>query len=320
MRADKTFDTFRKDILHGESPPSMAELIPVLCEDARIMRSFDDFDPGTPEELFFSRMEAMDTTTMLPIALFLFRTTELTNERRLRALAALESWLVRRSMLRLTAKNYNRTLTSLLNAIKEDAEHADEAIVRELRSSQAQTAVWPDDAAIRSRLCDGDLYGYVNQRRVRMLLEACELDVRDPAKTEAIALPSGLSIEHALPQSWEENWAVEDGDDPEAAAENRQAHVNRLGNLTLVTQPLNSSLSNAPWQKTDGNSHSKRKELAKRSVLLINQRLCDHDKWNEELIDERGADLAERIIRTWPGPDSDVWPETMTAEATADPA
>ena len=214
----------------------MAELIPRISEDARIMRSFDDFEEGTPEELFFSRMEAMDTTTMLPIALFLFRTTELTSERRLRALAALESWLVRRAILRLTSKNYNRTLTSLLKAIKDDAEHADEAIVRELRSSQAASAVWPADDDIRSRLEEGELYGYVGQPRVRLLLEGCELDMRDPAKTEAIALPASLSIEHALPQSWEENWPVDDADDPEVAAKNRQAHINRLGNLTLVTQ------------------------------------------------------------------------------------
>ena len=50
------------------------------------------------------------------------------------------------------------------------------------------------------------------------------------------------------------------------AREEREPHVNRLGNLTLVTQPLNAALSNAPWVATDG-GHSKRDELAKRSVF-----------------------------------------------------
>jgi len=317
VRVDKLFDTFRKDILRPGDAPPMAELIPRLCADARITREFDDFEEGTPEELFFSRMEALDTTTMLPIALFLFRTTELTAERRLRALAALESWLVRRAIMRLTAKNYNRILTSLLKAIKADAEHADEAIVRELRSSQATTAIWPPDDEAQTRLEQGEMYGNVGQRRLCMIVEACELDMRDSAKTEAITLPAGLSIEHALPQSWEENWPVDDAEDPEAAAENRAAHVNRLGNLTLVTQPLNSSLSNAPWQATDSDPHSKREELAKRSVLLINQRLCQNEEWNEQLIDERSADLAERIMRTWPGPDAETWPSTASEEQAA---
>jgi hypothetical protein len=59
--------------------------------------------------------------------------------------------------------------------------------VRELRSSQATTSVWIADEDVRWRLEEGDLYGYVGQPRVRKLLEACELDIRDPAKTEAIA-------------------------------------------------------------------------------------------------------------------------------------
>ncbi len=163
VRADNLFDTFRKDLLRPDGV-LMSELVPRLCEDARVMRSFDDFEKGTPEELFFARLEAMDTTTMLPIALLLFRSTELGADRRRRALWALESWLVRRAVLRLTSKNYNRLLTSLLREIKKDVSVADEAIVRELRTSQATTAVWPSDEAVRSRLERGDLYGYVGQR------------------------------------------------------------------------------------------------------------------------------------------------------------
>ena len=145
VRSDKLFDSFRKDVLRAQLPPSMEELVPRLCEDARIMRSFDSFDPGMPEELFFSRLEALDTTTMLPIVLLLFRSTELDRPRRRRALAALESWLVRRAILRLTSKSYNRTLTSLLTLIKNDLACADEAVIQELRSSRAVTAVWPAD-------------------------------------------------------------------------------------------------------------------------------------------------------------------------------
>jgi hypothetical protein len=307
IRSDKLFDTFRKDVLRGPSALPMAELVPELCADAQLMRSFDDFEPGTPEGLFFSKLEAMDTTTMLPIVLLLFRSEELGHRRRRCALAALESWLVRRAILRLTAKNYNRTLTSLLTAIKEDIARADEAVVRELRSSQATTAIWPSDREIRKRLEAGDLYGYVGQARVRMLLEACELDLRDPAKTEPIAIPAGLSIEHALPQLWEKHWPLPAGGDPEALRTDREAHVNRLGNLTLVTQPLNAAMSNAPWRPSATSPYSKRAELAKRSALLINQRLCEHKHWDEGLIDERGHELTDRIIRTWPGPTASVW-------------
>jgi hypothetical protein len=96
---------------------------------------------------------------------------------------------------------------------------------------------------------------------------------------------------------------------------NREAHINRLGNLTLVTQPLNAALSNASWLRSPTSPNSKRGELAKRSVLLINQLLCQHDDWNEQLIDARGTELTDRILRTWPGPSADRWPGPVTAEA-----
>jgi hypothetical protein len=62
---------------------------------------------------------------------------------------------------------------------------------------------------------------------------------------------------------------------------NRDAHINRLGNLTPVTQPLNSSFPNASRLSSSTSPGSKRDELAKRSVLLIKQHLCRHDDWNE---------------------------------------
>lgn len=306
VRSDKLFDTFRKDVLRRPSRPAMTEFIPQICADAKTMRSFDQFEQGSAEELFFSRMQALDTTTMFPVALLLFRTESLSAERRLKALRALESWLVRRAILRLTAKNYNRTLTSLLEKIKERLSEADVAVVEELRSSQADTAIWPSDPEVRSRLENGDLYTFITQARVRMLLEACELDVRDPAKTEPIPLPGGLTIEHAMPQSWEEFWPVPANGDQEILKEQRAAHINRLGNLTLVTQPLNSALSKDPWVSPDG-GRNKRTELGTRSVLLINQQLCQNEVWNEDLIDNRGRDFTDRILRTWPGPDSPVW-------------
>lgn len=252
-------------------------------------------------------MGAMDTTTMLPVALLLFRSEELDDDRRRRALAALESWLVRRAIRRMTAKNYNRTLTSLLKEIKSDIGHADEAVVRELRSSQATTAVWPSDAAIRERLENGDLYNYVGQPRVRMLLEACELDLRDPAKTEAIALPAGLSIEHAMPQDWEDNWPLPD-DATDEQINDRWAHINRLGNLTLVTQPLNSRFRmrrGSPLRLASTASATNSKFAASCSSISVSA--STRNGTGRSSIS--GTELTDRILRVWPGPDSDVWPD-----------
>lgn len=313
IRVDTLFDTFRKEILR-EDPP-MDELVARLCSDARTMRSFDDFEDGTADKLFFDRLDALDTTTMMPVALLLYRSPEVTSSQRRTALDAIESWLVRRAILRLQARDYNRMAGRLITTIKKDLERADEVVVDELRTSQARTTEWPSDEAVRFRLLGGDLYYYVSQSRVRMLLEACERDIRDPTKTEKVPLPADLSIEHAMPQDWEEHWPFPPGMDFDDAVQQRWMRINQLGNLTLVTKPLNSSLSNSPWEPKDPGEPSKRKALANASVLLINQQLVQHETWDEQRIDERGADLAERILRTWPGPDDPSWPQAAGASS-----
>lgn len=315
VRADTLFDVFRKEILR-EDPP-MDELIVRLCRDATTLQSFDSFEEGTPDRLFFDRLDDMDTTTMLPLALLLHRSPEITAERRRTALDAIESWLVRRAILRLQSRDYNRMVGRLIAAMKKDLEHADELVVAELRASQATTVMWPSDAAVRSRLVGEDVYGYIGQARVRMLLEACERDFRDPAKTEELALPGDLSIEHAMPQSWEEHWPLPGGQDPDSASQQRWIRVDRLGNLTLVTKPLNSSLSNSPWQPA-GSGPGKRAALAEASVLLINQRLVQNEIWDEMKIDARSGDLADSILRTWAGPQAERWPSAI--ENSTDPA
>src|SRR5207302_6581676 len=119
--ATELFTTFRQEILQAKPPVDMESLIRELCRDAAIMRSFDDQPAGSLEATFFERLQQLDTTTLLPLALLLFREPALTTERRQRALKILESWLIRRSLLRLTTKNYNEQVAAMLAKVGTDA-------------------------------------------------------------------------------------------------------------------------------------------------------------------------------------------------------
>jgi hypothetical protein len=134
-----------------------------------------------------------------------------------------------------------------------------------------------------------------------MILGAVEqtLRARD-SKAESLSLPSGLTVEHILPQAWKTHWPV-NVDDSQAVL-NRELHVNRLGNLTLTTSSLNPAMSDAPWKQ-------KRTALRSHSLLLLNTQLCDRyaDDWDEATIDARSAALAEEIMGIWPGPTAHKW-------------
>lgn len=303
-RVPRLFADFRRDILRAEPPPRAEDLIVELGADALVYRSFDELDESTVEGQFFRRLDLMDTTTLIPVALLLFRAPELAEENRHRALRALESWLVRRMICGATTQHYNRLLAALLLTLSKDDDlaHADDVAIAELRSFTNPTDHWPDDAEILSRLTEEPLYGYINQRRIRMLLEACEHLIAANSRTEQIPIPDKLTVEHALPQTWRPNWPIPplSEADAELAEVERDKRVHRLGNLTLVTQALNSTLSHSAWS-------TKRAELRKRSRLLVNQRLCDNETWDERKIDARGDDLASYIVQTWPGPSSPAW-------------
>ena len=126
------------------------------------------------------------------------------------------------------------------------------------------------------------------------MLEGIESRLRSP-KAEQPDVPKNLTIEHLMPLSWEANWALSDGVDEEPAREYRNRIVHTIGNLTLVNQKLNSSLSNAPWEE-------KRESLLEHSVMTLNSELRNECSWNEETIRTRSRRMAELIADCWPGP------------------
>ena len=59
-------------------------------------------------------------------------------------------------------------------------------------------------------------------------------------------------------------------------------------------------MSNDPWQ-------SKRDELQKYAVLLLNNELLPQPSWDEDTIRDRSRRMAKLVSERWPGPDSEEW-------------
>jgi hypothetical protein len=86
---------------------------------------------------------------------------------------------------------------------------------------------------------------------------------------------------------------AEAGDSRAEATVGRDAAAQTIGNLTILTQELNSSVSNSPWS-------TKRPELMRHSLLPINQELTGFESWNEEAIAKRAEDLFKKALKQWP--------------------
>ncbi len=133
------------------------------------------------------------------------------------------------------------------------------------------------------------LYGRLAQYKVRAILEALDAFAQS-SKSESLPLPPGLTIEHVMPQTWSTYWPLssEAKADPvteQKSITRRNALVNTLGNLTLITGGLNPALSNSSWSV-------KRPELLKFTKLNLNQYFHSPEAsaW-----DENGHPFTQRI-------------------------
>jgi hypothetical protein len=111
-------------------------------------------------------------------------------------------------------------------------------------------------------------------------------------------LPPKLTLEHLLPQKWRDTWPAQDASGRRSSDEleaSRDAVLHRLGNLTLTSGPLNSSLSNNAWLV-------KAPALYAHSVLLLNAQVSALPEWDVDDINQRGFSLAEEICSIWPSP------------------
>lgn len=320
-QSHQLYNSFRPLAESGDQ--SSASLLREFVDDAATFEGFGRCAPGTPEQRFFTTLAALDTRTVLPLVMALYKAPISDQDRRI-ALTALESWLVRRALGGLTGKNYNRFVVELLSVIAQDAAAARHLLLGRLRSAEADTNRWPNDEELVTALTQYRFYGRLSNAVQQLVLRGIEDHLRTD-KNEGVTISGKLTVEHVLPQKWRDHWPTDPPGDPVTEAE-RDARVHRLGNLTLVTGPLNIPMSNGPWP-------DKRSALDDHSLLVLNKRLVaqNPDVWTEQQIDARSAELATVAARLWPGPeaqwdvearhsDIEVKPQVRPAVAAVTPA
>lgn len=275
---------------------SAEEQIRALIHHAGVFAGFADTPEGSRRRTFFTRLDVLDTSTVFPFLLGLYarRTAGDDLEALDAILVDLESCLIRRMICQLTTKNYNKIFLALLNAVRDDASDPVEATRRFLMGESTDTTRWPTDEEFRKGWLGLSAYKAITRPRLRMLLEAIEAQTRRDL-SEAVVLRGTLSVEHLMPQTWQPNWPLPVGVDGPNATGRRESLIHSFGNLTLLTQKLNTIVSNGPWP-------AKRGEIVKQSALALNRHFHDVEHWDEEAIEIRSLAMFEKALRIWPRP------------------
>lgn len=213
----------------------------------------------------------------------------------------LESYLVRRLICGAQTRSYGTLSLTILKAIRADSDQPTSLVLREVLGALDGADEWPSDEVFRRNWVGRQFYGYFKRDRVLMVLQALEhrYQSRNGKAEPLMSFDwSQLQIEHILPQAWEAHWPLPEG----LTAEARRANIQGIGNLTLVSNKLNPSLSNAPWFDSDAGKPGKRSGLNANTMLMINRKLLDECKsgWSDDAINMRAERLALDAKDIWP--------------------
>ena len=298
----------------GASEPrykSVAEEIKELARMGGIYRELIERSSNSKLAEFSMRLQPWDVTTVFPLVMRIWGSTELELDEKNQCLQLLLSFIVRRAVSGLTTKNYNKFFLMVVD-------HLDKAgwtylvLAEFLLSQKQESGRFPRDEEFENRWLFSPAYRDLQPAKARAVLIEIEIRKRT-AFSETDKLSATLSVEHVMPTSWFNSWPMMDGYSPTTTEVSAVAFSNMedeslsgrivkrirlkdsFGNLTLLTKPLNSSVSNGPYK-------DKKLALQDHSLLVLNREIAKNEEWNEEKISQRGASLFTLAKQIWPCP------------------
>lgn len=228
----------------------------------------------------------LKNSTLIPYVLYVRKNAESSGEES-EVFALLESYIVRRTLVQATTKNYNRLFTSLiLNEVK-DAE----TLRKALEANEEATTYMPGDDEVRRAFEESCLYN-LQSKGVLYLLESA---IRPGMSSTALLGFNQYTLEHMMPKKWRNKWGALDDE----AATRRDRKLLTLGNLAIITHFLNASIRDADWPtKKQGKGYKDGLALCAAGLATMAGAL-EKESWDEGDIADRAEWLADKALEVW---------------------
>lgn len=156
-------------------------------------------------------------------------------------------------------------------------------------------------AQLRKKILDAGLtvsdHDFMEQLRIasiskdwlaRYFLATLETAMRNKSHPELVVNrnPREVHLEHIMPRKADDsNWGM-------FTKEQRGDYLNRIGNLTLLSAPLNESIQNGPYNAKTG--------AYRESELFITKSIPkEYEEWNVANLRQRQEKLAAVAVRAW---------------------
>jgi Protein of unknown function DUF262/Protein of unknown function (DUF1524) len=293
-KVEGLFESYKH--LISEYHLSKSKLIQEIKNYAILYRKnidYDVIDRQLTNEFGIERINTiifgLENTTLLPYILFVLHKVPDYRERQ-KIFEYLESYIMKRMVCHASNKNYNRLFSEELiinNATTKEA-------LRELIEKKSEKANYmPTDAELKTGFDESRL---VNKQSAGILY-LIESRIRNRAvHSTALLGLNRYSLEHLMPKRWENHWNSIKTEE-ERIIRNRKLLT--LGNLTIITASLNSSIRDADWQTKKTGKKDKKGLNAYSSGLDTIKDFLGFDEWNEATIEQRADFLYEKARDIW---------------------
>lgn len=311
LRRDSLYREFRYVGEHHyrHSNTDLKEMLERLKRYADIYASIDRQEGFSPYAIeVMRRRHVLNLNSLVPV--FMELVSKLgTGENLDYVLRIIDCYLMRRVALKARYSGFDETAFGHVQALRDAARGEIGMVLMSRFLASGWSERWPRNDEIVRHFMSGDMYRGISSARLQLLLGGVAKQMHeDKEEDQDLSMefvPKDLSVEHVAPQSWERHW--QDGLNVGTSEEDRwrmSQIVHRIGNLTLVTKPMNSRLRDNPWSFKAG--------LLRDDNLEMNRRLLDDmtgDVWNEAEIDRRSQQLAKYVTEIWP--DAEVLGEEL---------
>ena len=147
-------------------------------------------------------LSVFDVTTAYPLV-FVIQASGAPEEEKRTLYRLIVSYVVRRLLCGLTAKNYNKVFLRLASELRTKGVSLANGTSAFL-TLDGDTVRFPTDDEFRNALRSRRQYGNIQQYRLQHILSRLENETRNKFD-EATSLPTDLTIEHVLPDDWWEH-------------------------------------------------------------------------------------------------------------------
>ena len=233
---------------------SVKDELSTIARQGAHFRRLTEPKKGDPLHQLSNFLDTFDTSTAYPLLLHLLD-SNLTDDQLRQVALSLESYVLRRAVCNLTSKNYNRIFLNLTRHLRKEGTNP-ENVTTYLAGLPGESTIWPTDQAFSVAWQNSHAYSLFQNPKMIYVLRRLN-QTYQTNKQEHITIDGPLTVEHLMPQTWHDHWPLPDGskglgwkelvdappDNPTVVAQRaRDRAVQTFGNLTILTQPLNSSV------------------------------------------------------------------------------